>query len=59
MSPSPRQAPRAGGFVIAACILLGTLIGGSQGETSAGLVIGAGVGLLIAALIWLRDRRRA
>lgn len=56
MTRPPRKTPLAGGFILAASIIAGAVIGASQGQPSAGLVIGAAVGILIALLIWWRDR---
>lgn len=58
MSQSSPSPPRAGGFVIAAGILLGAIAGIAVGQPSLGLVIGAVFGLLAAVLMWLADRRR-
>ncbi len=57
MTDNPSRAPMAGGFLIAACLMLGTLLGAVFGQTSAGLVGGAGVGIALAVVVWLRDRR--
>lgn len=57
MNRPTRKTPQAGGFILAASILIGALIGTNQGQPSAGIVIGAAIGLAIALFIWLRERR--
>jgi hypothetical protein len=54
-SPPPH---RAGGFLIAASILVGTAIGIVLGQPSIGILGGAGFGTVLALLLWLRDRAR-
>jgi hypothetical protein len=56
---SQSQPPaRAGGFIIAAAILIGTVGGGLMGQPSIGFLAGASAGIVAAVAIWLRDRRR-
>jgi len=56
---NPRFSPSsAGGIVLAVAITAGAIIGIMIGQPSAGLVIGAGAGALIAAALWWIDRRR-
>lgn len=50
-------ASRAAGFFIALSVLVGAIAGVALGQPSLGTVIGAGVGILVALLLWLRDRR--
>ena len=50
--------PLAGGFLLCICLLGGTLIGAFLGQSSIGFLVGAGTGLLLLALVWVRDRRR-
>jgi len=50
-------ASRAAGFFIALFILVGAVAGVAYGQPSLGTLIGAGVGLLVSLLLWLRDRR--
>lgn len=54
----PSQAS-AGGFFIAIGVILGAILGGAIfGQPSAGLLVGLGLGILIAVVIWLRGRAR-
>jgi hypothetical protein len=55
---SDRSGPRAGGFLIAMTILVGTVAGGLKGQPTIGLLVGLGVGVAGATLLWLVDRRR-
>ncbi len=52
------NAPLAGGFLLSLCLLAGALIGVFMGQPSIGFLIGAGIGLTLAILIWLLDSRR-
>ena len=52
------NAPLAGGFLLSISILAGALTGVYLGQPSIGFLIGAGIGLALAVLIWLLDRRR-
>ncbi|WP_164117665.1 hypothetical protein [Sphingorhabdus sp. Alg239-R122] len=52
-----RRTPLAGGFFIALASIAGVFIGGFQGEPVIGLLAGFALGLAIAALVWLLDRR--
>ena len=51
------KPPRAGGFIIAAAILTGVMGGMIVGQPSIGFLAGTAVGVLIAVILWLRDRR--
>lgn len=51
-----RPFPRAGGFLLAAAILAGTLGGLLAGQASIGFLAGLGGGLLLLASVWLIDR---
>lgn len=57
-SKPPSRAPLAGGAIIAFGVLAGAILGATQGQPSLGFVIGAGLGVIAALLIWLVDRRR-
>ena len=56
-SPSKRS-PAAGGILLAIATMLGAFIGATQRQPSAGLLIGLGVGALLALGVWLLDRGR-
>jgi hypothetical protein len=56
--PSAPPQPRAAGVILAAAILIGAVVGVAQGQPSAGVIIGVGLGALIALLLWLWDRAR-
>ncbi|HKT15928.1 MAG TPA: hypothetical protein VJR87_11065 [Allosphingosinicella sp.] len=49
---------RAGGCLLATCILVGAFIGMVLRQSSIGFVAGTAVGLLLLGIMWLRDRRR-
>jgi len=51
-------SPMAGGFAIAVLSILGVLGGSMCGQPSLGLLVGAGLGVLIAIAVWLVDRVR-
>lgn len=53
-----KQAPKAGGALIAIFTLVGAGIGVAFGQPSMGLVGGVGFGSGLAILIWLKDRKR-
>lgn len=53
-----RKDPTGAGAIIAFLILGGAITGGLMGQPSIGLLAGAGAGVLIALLLWLRDRRK-
>jgi len=52
------NAPLAGGFLLCVALLAGALTGIFLGQPSIGFLVGAGVGLTIAIVIWLLDSRR-
>ncbi|HEX8535336.1 MAG TPA: hypothetical protein VF662_14315 [Allosphingosinicella sp.] len=53
-----RTPGRAGGSILAAAIIAGVIGGLILGQPSIGFLAGAGVGVLVALLLWLRDRSR-
>lgn len=56
--PAPRQNknPMGGGAPIAFLTIAGTIIGGLLGQPSIGLLVGLGIGVVIAVLIWWTGR---
>ena len=48
----------AGGFFLRAAIIGGAVWGISIGNPMIGLLIGTGIGIAIAVLVWLLDRKR-
>ncbi len=57
-SKPPTRTPLAGGAPIAIGALGGAIIGASQGQVTAGFLIGLAAGAAIAIVIWLVDRAR-
>ena len=58
MSPHRRVAS-GGGCLIFIGFLLGAFIGFVRGEPSLGVIIGVGVSVALAVILWLVERRRA
>ena len=56
MSRQGRSGAQAGGSVLAGAIILGVIGGILAGQPSIGFLAGAGLGVLAALLLWLRDR---
>ena len=52
-----RSAAPAGGFLVALGTLGGAGVGFAIGQATPGFLVGTGVGVLAAVLVWLRDRR--
>ena len=52
------RSTQAGGCLLALAVLTGVGFGIASGEPTKGAVIGTGIGILLALLIWLLDRRR-
>jgi hypothetical protein len=52
------KTTHAGGCFLMIAILVGFLGGVSMRDPLAGTLIGTGVGIAIAVLVWLVDRRR-
>jgi hypothetical protein len=48
----------AGGFLLSMSIVIGAVAGALRGEASFGFVVGAGVGIGLAVLVWAVDRMR-
>ncbi len=55
-TPSKRPA-NAGGFIIAAAVIVGTGVGVAQRQPSVGFLVGLVVGVAVAVALWLMDRR--
>lgn len=54
---SSRPPQRGGGILIALGLLLGAGVGAAMGQPSQGLIIGFGVGVVLAIALVLADRR--
>jgi hypothetical protein len=48
---------KGGGFILALSILAGAVAGVILRQPSIGLVVGLGVGVVLAVLVWVLDRR--
>jgi hypothetical protein len=53
------RTPKAGGCFLVTAILLGFVGGLSTGDAMRGVVIGTAIGIAIAVVVWLLDRRRS
>ena len=54
----PHEDPSAaGGFLVAMGMLVGAGIGFAIGQATPGFLIGTGVGVAAAVLVWMKDRR--
>jgi hypothetical protein len=53
-----KKEPTGAGAIIAFLILGGAIGGGMLGQPSIGLLVGAGAGVAIALLLWLRERNK-
>lgn len=53
-----RPNPSAAGAPLALLIVAGAIIGGIAHHALLGAVIGTATGILVAILVWLRDRSR-
>jgi len=58
MTNDPSPSPVGGGCLLALCIFVGAVLGVVFHQISAGIVIGAAAGALIATGLWWRDRKR-
>ena len=54
-----RPVPVAGGFFLIVPIVIGFLWGVPAGRSMQGALIGLGIGLALAVVVWLIDRRRS
>jgi hypothetical protein len=57
MKEPGKRSTQAGGSILAGCIIAGVIGGLIAREPSIGFLVGTGTGVLIALLLWLRDRR--
>lgn len=57
MSRPVKSGAQAGGFLLAASMLVGAVAGALGGQPSAGFLIGLAVGAALALLLWRKDRR--
>ena len=55
---SPKKPSMAGGFFMAAGLLIGAITGVAIGQPSAGMITGLVIGGAIALGIWFLDRSR-
>ncbi|MGS1016847.1 hypothetical protein [Allosphingosinicella humi] len=55
---APQTSSQAGGFIIAAAIMVGVVAGAIAGQPSIGVLAGTAIGIALAIWIWLRDRAR-
>ena len=53
------RMPLAGGCLLTVCILAGFPLGLAIGNPMKGILIGLGVGIVLAVALWLIDSRRA
>jgi hypothetical protein len=53
------QKPLAGGCLLSICLLAGFPFGLAIGNPMKGILIGLGVGILLAVAMWLIDSRRS
>ena len=52
-----RPNPKAGGCFLTLCILGGAIAGLAINNPMKGVLAGTGLGILIAVVLWLADRR--
>ncbi|MCW3836120.1 hypothetical protein ACFQ1E_08710 [Sphingomonas canadensis] len=58
MSSSNTPNPVAGGSLLALFLIAGAIVGMIYGQPTIGLLGGAGGGIAVATLLWLKDRKR-
>ena len=58
MTGEKRNYSQAGGSILAMSIIAGTVAGTIARQPSIGFLIGIGAGVLMLAIMWLRDRQR-
>ncbi|MEO7277960.1 MAG: hypothetical protein ABIW33_08060 [Sphingomicrobium sp.] len=54
-----RPDPRAGGCFVTLCIIVGAFVGLAIRDPMKGVLGGTAVGIALAVLLWLADRRRS
>jgi hypothetical protein len=52
------SSTRAGGCFLTLCILAGFPLGLAIGNPMKGILIGTGIGIAVAVIVWLVDSRR-
>lgn len=55
--PPHKDPSAAGGFLVAIGMLVGVGVGFAIGQATPGFLVGTGVGVAAALLVWLKDRR--
>ncbi|MEG8044613.1 hypothetical protein QP164_18895 [Sphingomonas sp. LR59] len=56
--PPPHKDPSAaGGFLVALGMLGGAGVGFAIGQATPGFLVGTGLGVIAAVLVWVKDRR--
>ena len=55
--PAKSPPPRAAGAIIAFTLIVGAIVGTAEGQPTIGVLAGFGIGVLVALILWLRDRR--
>lgn len=58
MGRAMTNSKRAGGCFLTICILAGFPLGLAMGNPMKGVLIGTGVGIALAVVLWLIDSRR-
>ena len=53
------RSTRAGGCFLTLCIIAGFAVGVANQNPMKGVLIGTGIGIVVAVLLWLADRRGA
>lgn len=53
-----RDNPQAGGALLAGSLIVGAVGGAILGQPTLGFLVGAGVGVVLALIVWLRERER-
>ena len=57
MNGRSNKGAQAGGSILAGCIIAGAVGGVILGQPSIGFLVGTAIGVAIAILLWLKDRR--